>query len=53
MLASKRGVYLPKLVLVPKRQPGDQMDLSNDLPEDVQKLVKENSVKKNQISCKS
>ena len=47
MLASKRGVYLPKLVLVLKRQPGVQMDLSSsDLPEKVQKLVKENSVKK-------
>ena len=46
-LASKRGVYLPKLVFVSKRQPGVQMDLSSsDLPEEVQKLVKENSVKK-------
>ena len=42
MLASKRGIYLAKLVLVPKRQPGVQMDLrSSDLPE-----VKENSVRK-------
>ena len=28
MLVSKRGVYLPELVLVPKRQPGVQMDLN-------------------------
>ena len=47
MLARKRGVYLPKLVLVPKRQPGVRMDLSSsDLPDEVQQLVKENSVKK-------
>ena len=47
MLASKRGVYLPKLVLVPKRQPGIQMDLnSSELSEEVQKLIKRNSVKK-------
>ena len=47
MLANKRGVCLPRLVLVPKRQPGIQMDLqSSDLPEEVQKLVKEDSVKK-------
>ena len=46
MFASKRGVYLAKLVLVPNCQPVDQMDLRKDLPEDVQKLVKENSVKK-------
>ena len=46
MLANKRGVCLPRLVLVPKRQPGIQMDLhSSDLPEEVQKLVRENSVK--------
>ena len=32
---------------MPKRQPGVQMDLqSSDLPEEVQKLVKENSVRK-------
>ena len=32
---------------MPKRQPGVQIDLqSSDLPEEVQKLVKENSVKK-------
>ena len=47
ILASKRGVDLPNLVLVLKRQPGVQMDLSSsDLPEEVQELVKENSVKK-------
>ena len=46
-VANKRGVYLPRLVLVLKRQPGVQKDLqSSDLPEEVQKLVKENSVKK-------
>ena len=45
--ANKRGVSLPRLVLVPKRQPGIQMDLHrSDLPEEVQKLVKENSLKK-------
>ena len=47
MFTSKRGIYLPKLDLVPRRQPGFQMDLSSsDLPEEVQKVVKENSVKK-------
>ena len=47
MLANKRRVCLPRLVLVPKRQPGIQMDLqSSDLPEEVQNLVKDNSVKK-------
>ena len=47
MLAKKRGVYFHRLVLVPKRQPGIQTDLhSSDLPEEAQKLVKENSVKK-------
>ena len=47
MYANKQGVCLPRLVLVPKRQPGIHMDLrSSDLPEKVQKLVKENSVKK-------
>ena len=46
MLASKRGVYLPELILGPKRQPGVQIDLiCSDLPEEVQKLGKENSVK--------
>ena len=47
MLANKRGVCLPRLFLVPKCQPGIQMDhQSSDLPEEVQKLVKENSVQK-------
>ena len=47
MLANKRRVCLHRLVLVPKRQAGIQMDLhSSGLPEEVQKLVKENSVKK-------
>ena len=46
-LASKREVHFPKLVIVPKSQPGVQMNLScSDLPEEVQKLVKENSVEK-------
>ena len=32
---------------MPKRQPGVQLDLqSSDLPEEVQKLLKENSVKR-------
>ena len=54
MLANKRGVCLPRLVLVPKRQPGVQMDLqSSDLPEEVQKLVKENSVKKVEFHAKT
>ena len=45
MLANKRGVCLPRLVLVPKRHSGIQMGLqSSDLPEEIQKLVKENSV---------
>ena len=47
MLANKQGACLSRLVLVPKRQPEVQMDLhSLDLPEEVLKLVKENSVKK-------
>ena len=47
MLANKRGVCLPRLVLAPNRQPGVQMDLqSSDLPEEIQKLVKKNSLKK-------
>ena len=46
MLASKREVYLPKLVLQRKRQPGVQTDLSSsDLTEEAQRLVKKNSVK--------
>ena len=47
MLASKRGVYLPELVLVPKRQPGVQMDLnSSELPDEFKTIVKEDTVKK-------
>ena len=47
MVASKRGIYLPKLVLVPKHKLGIQMDLSSsELTEEAQKLVEENSVKK-------
>ena len=47
MLASKRGVYLPELVLVPKRQPGVQMDLnSSELPDEIKTIVKEDTVKK-------
>ena len=54
MLASKQGVYLPKQVIVPKHQPGVQMDFgSSDLPEEVQKLVKENSMKKIIIHVKT
>ena len=47
MLASKRGVYLPELVFVPKRQPGIQMDLnSSELPDEIKRIVKEDTVKK-------
>ena len=47
MLPSKRGFCLPKLVLVPKRQPGVQMDLtSSELPNEIQKIIREVSVKK-------
>ena len=47
MLPSKRGLCLPKLVLVPKRQPGVQMDLtSSELPNEIQKIIREDSVKK-------
>ena len=47
MLASKRGVYLPQLVLVPKRQPVVQMDLnSSELPDEIKTIVKEDTVKK-------
>ena len=47
MLASKRGIYLPELVLVPKRQPGVQMDLnSRELPDEIKTIVKEDTVKK-------
>ena len=47
MLASKRGIYLPELFLVPKRQPGVQMDLrSTELPDEIKTIVKEDTVKK-------
>ena len=47
MLASQRGVYLPEQVLVPKRQPGVQMDLnSSELPDEIKTIVKEDTVKK-------
>ena len=47
MLPSKRGIYLPELVIVPKRQPGVQMDLtSSELPNEIQKIIREDSVKK-------
>ena len=47
MLPSKRGLCLPKLVLVPKRQPGVQMDLtSSELPNEIQKRMRKDSVKK-------
>ena len=47
ILASKRGVYLPELVLVPKRQPGVQMDLNScELPDEVKTIVKEDTLKK-------
>ena len=47
MLPSKRGLYLPKLFLVPKRQPGVRMDLtSSELPNEIQKIIREDSVKK-------
>ena len=55
MLASKRGVCLPKLVLVPKhRQPGVQLDLaSSELPKEIQQKVKEDSVKKIIVHAKT
>ena len=47
MLPSKRGLFLPKLVLVPKRQPVVQMGLtSSELPNGIQKIIREDSVKK-------
>ena len=47
MLPSKRGLCLPKPVLVPKRQPGVQMDLtSSEIPNEIQKIIREDSVKK-------
>ena len=43
----KKRVYPSGLVLVPKLYPGTQVDLSsNDPPEEIQKLVKKNSVHK-------
>ena len=47
MLASKREVYLPELVLVPKRQPGVQMDrTSSELPDEIKTILKEDNLKK-------
>ena len=47
MLASKRGVYLPELVLVPKRQPRVQMDLnSSEMPDEIKGIMKEDTTKK-------
>ena len=47
MLATKQGVYLPELILVPKRQLGVQMDLiSSELSDGIQTIVKEDTVKK-------
>ena len=46
MLASKQRVYLPELVLVPKSQPGVQVDLnSSELPDEIKKIVNEDTVK--------
>ena len=54
MLPSKRGLCLPKLVLVPKRQPGVQMDLTSSvLPNEIQKIIREDSVKKNVYNAKT
>ena len=55
MLASKRGVCLPKLVIVPKhRQRGVQLDLtSSELPKEIQQKVKEDSVKKIKFLAKT
>ena len=47
MLASMRAVYLTELALVPKNQPGVQMDLnSNEFPDEIKTIVKEDTVKK-------
>ena len=47
MLPSKRVFCLPKLVLVPKCQPGVQMHLtSSEQPNEIQKITRENPVKK-------
>ena len=54
MLVSKRGVYLPELVLVPKRQPGVQMNLnSNALPDEIETIVKEDTVEENNVLRKN
>ena len=55
MLASKQGVYLPKLVLVPKhRHPGVQLDLtSSELPKKIQQKMNEDSVKKIMVHAKT
>ena len=40
-------IRIPELVLVPKRQPGVQMDLnSSELPDEIKTIVKEDTVKK-------
>ena len=50
MLPSKRCLCLPKLVLVPKRQPGVQMDLtSSELPNEIQKIIREDSVNDTEV----
>ena len=47
ILANRRGVYLLELALVPKRQPGIQMDLNSiELPDEIETIVKEDTVKK-------
>ena len=47
MLASKRGICLPELFIVPKRQPGFQMDLnSSELPDEIKRIVKKDTVMK-------
>ena len=54
MLASKRGVYLPELVMVPKRQPGVQMHLNkSELPDEIKTMVKEDTVKKKMYNKKT
>ena len=47
LLASRRGVYFPQLVLEPKLQPGAQMDLnSSELPDEINAIVKGDTVTK-------
>ena len=54
MLASKRRVYLLELVLVPKGQPGVQMDLnSSEMPDEIKKIVKEDIKKKKMYNEKT